>query len=176
MISSGEPILGELELHLYPNSTTGWCLTWKEPIADQQGNIVGLSGISRDLNSGVELHDDWQRVAAALNHIRENLDRQLHVDELADIAELSSYQLDSRVRSLFGVSTSQYIGRMRIELACRKLLRSDEPITDLAKTCGYSDASSFTRQFRKMVGMTPSSFRESANHADDRSNGPQKLA
>ena len=167
VVNSGEPIVGELELHLYPNAASGWCLTWKEPITDDKGNVVGLSGISRDLNSGVEFHRDLHQVASVLNHIRENLSNVLHVEELAEISKLSPFQLDSRVRALFGVSTCQYISRSRIDLACSKLMKTTETIIEIARMCGYSDASSFTRQFRKMVGITPSNFRESAKIAKD---------
>ena len=167
VIDTGEPIIGELELHLYPNSTSGWCLTWKEPVTDDKGNVVGLSGVSRDLNSGVEMHRDLQQMASVLNYIRENLSGVLHIDELAENSKLSPFQLDSRVRSLFGVSTSQYINRSRIDLACRKLIKTSDSIVEIARMCGYSDASSFTRQFRKMVGITPSSFRVSAKVANN---------
>lgn len=159
VIESGEPIRGELELHLYPDGNEGWCLTWKEPIVGRLGRVVGLCGVSRDLKSG-DIDSDLSHVALVLRHVRENLDQSLQVEELASIAEMSQFQLDQRIKSLFGVSTSQFITRSRIELACNKLRRTTDSIASIAQLCGYSDASAFTRQFRKTVGMTPSIFRD----------------
>jgi hypothetical protein len=49
VVAEGRPIHGKLELHLYPGGAEGWCLTWKEPVLGQNNRIIGLSGISRDL-------------------------------------------------------------------------------------------------------------------------------
>ena len=50
LVLSGEAeVHDQLELHLYPDRDPGWCLTHKIPVRDAQKNIIGLSGISRDL-------------------------------------------------------------------------------------------------------------------------------
>lgn len=165
VLRTGEPVHGQLELHLYPKGAEGWCLTWKEPLLDHEGNIAGLSGISRDLSSrmitdGAEL----SVVSDVLKYIRENLHLPLHMNELAEIAGFSVFQLDRRIRSLYGASTSQYITRCRIDLARYKLARTNEPICAIALDCGYADQSSFTRQFGQSVGLTPNAYRENFGH------------
>jgi AraC-like DNA-binding protein len=62
------------------------------------------------------------------------------------------------MRALFGVSVGQYVMHARIELACSRLRLSDEPISQIALDCGYSDQAAFTRRFRKSVGLTPSEY------------------
>lgn len=160
LVTTGVPVHGQLELHLFPNGNEGWCMTWKEPLTNAEGDIVGLSGISRDLTSMVSDRDDLNAVSQVLDHIREHLDQPLHMDELVEIAGFSAYQLDRRIRGLFGISTAQYITRSRIELARHKLARTSQAINFIALDCGYSDQSSFTRQFRQLVGLTPSAYRE----------------
>ena len=56
VLRDGVEIVGQLELHLYPNRAPGWCLThklpWREPApggARRRDAIVGLVGLSRDL-------------------------------------------------------------------------------------------------------------------------------
>src|SRR5271168_3155738 len=49
VIAEGLSIRGRMELHLYPDGGEGWCLTWKEPLFDRAGRVVGLVGLSRDL-------------------------------------------------------------------------------------------------------------------------------
>ena len=160
VIRSNRSIQAELELHLYPGGKEGWCLTWKQPLTDAHGTIIGLAGISRDLNSAASAQHDLGQVSAALDHINENLSAVLRVEDLAARAGLSAYQLDQRVRTLFGLSVGQYITRSRIDLACHLLRQSGDAISQIALACGYGDQTAFTRQFRRSVGLTPRAYRE----------------
>ncbi len=163
VIREGRAIRGQLELHLYPNSSQGWCLTWKEPVVDVAGKTIGVSGISRDISQRSETSQDFEGVAAVLDYIDSNLEESMRLDDLAEKAGLSGFQFDQRIRGLFGLSVGQYITRKRIELACHLLDRTDESIGLIALDCGYGDQSSFTRQFRQSVGITPGAFRDRRN-------------
>lgn len=159
VLANGRPIHGRLELHLRPNGEEGWCLTWKEPILDAQGAIVGLSGISRDLQAPSDERTDLAGLSAVIAHVHAHLDRPLRVAELAEIAGLTAFRLDLRLRALFGVTAGQYLTRARIEAACSLLRSTDGPIASVALDCGYADQAAFTRRFRKSVGLTPSQYR-----------------
>lgn len=158
VIRDGQPIHGKLELHLYPGGVEDWCLTWKEPIVGQNNRIVGLSGISRDLRSISGPVDDLGSVSRTIDHIHKNIDTPLRVADLARRAGLSAYQLDMRLRGLFGLSIRQYLLRARIDLACSRLRHTDRAIGLIALDCGYGDQAAFARQFRKSVGLTPGQY------------------
>ncbi len=149
-------------MHLYPGGLEDWCLTWKRAITDRDGRIVGLSGISRDLNSPVSQQTELSSVSVALDHIAHNLAGPLRLEDLAALAGLSAYQLDQRVRALYGLSVGQYITRARIELACHLLKETGTAISQIAQACGYGDQTAFTRQFRRSVGLAPRAYREVA--------------
>ncbi len=159
VIAGARSISGQLERHLYPGGKEGWCLTWKEPLSDGRGRVVGLSGISRDLINPTAVQSDTAALSQVLDHIRDNLDAPLHLADLAARAGLTVYQFDSRIRALFGLSAGQYVTRARIELACNRLRRTTDPIARVAQDCGYADQAAFTRQFRKSVGLTPLAYR-----------------
>lgn len=160
VVRDGKPIHGELELHLYPDGKEGWCLTWKQPVTTPDGKITGLCGISRDLQQAAHSDPRMGAVSRVLGHIRRNLDAPLRLPELAALADCSVYQLDQRIRGLFGLSAGQYVTRARIELACARLSRTEQAIGQIALDCGYGDQAAFTRQFRKSVGLTPGAYRE----------------
>jgi AraC-like DNA-binding protein/PAS domain-containing protein len=159
VIRDGAPIHGRLELHLYPGGRQGWCLTWKEPLADRAGRIVGLCGLSRDLKSLASPLADAGGVSAALGYAHEHLDRPLRIPELAARAGLSAFRFDQRIRGLFGLSAGQYLTRARIERACDRLRQSRAAVAAIAQDCGYADQAAFTRQFHKSVGLTPLAYR-----------------
>ncbi|MEM7427690.1 MAG: AraC family transcriptional regulator [Pseudomonadota bacterium] len=156
------PVQAQLELHLYPGGSEGWCLTWKQPLRGRAGNIAGLAGISRDLKPDTSTESHMDELRAALDHIHANLAGPLRLEEIASGNGLSAYQLDQRIRSLHGLSGGQYIIRARIDHARHLLRETAEPISQVALACGYGDQAAFTRQFRRTMGLTPRAYRELA--------------
>jgi PAS domain S-box-containing protein len=161
---AGETLVGELELHLYANGREGWCLTWKTPLRDDNGVVVGLFGMSRDVRAGHEAPEETQALSDVLSYARANLDKPLRVADLAARASLSPFQFDQRLRHLFGMSAGQYITRLRIDLARARLAHSDMPISEIAIECGYADQTALSRQFRKIVQLSPHRYRKLAQH------------
>jgi PAS domain S-box-containing protein len=159
LLDGGPAIRDHLEIHLYPGGGSGWCLTYKEPVIAPDGGIIGICGISRDLQQPVETGDDYAALSGCINHIHRHLDQPLRLPALAEMAGMSVYQFDQRIRSLFRLSAGQYLVKVRIDAACAGLRDSARPIAQIALDCGYSDQSSFSRQFRQTVGMPPLAYR-----------------
>jgi AraC-like DNA-binding protein len=159
VVTSGVPIVQNLELHLYPTRLEGWCLTDKLPLFTPAGRIVGLAGISRDLQSPASETGLLPEITPALDHIHSNYGSRLRVEELAAISGLSVYQLNRRFRAVFGITASQLITKRRIDAASEMLRTADLPIADVANASGYYDQSAFSRVFRRMVGLTPRQYR-----------------
>ena len=112
VIAEGLSIRGRMELHLYPDGSEGWCLTWKEPLVDGDGAIRGLAGISRDAPALSRPGSVPAALSAALAFIDDHLDEPLrHPISLAGRAGLSPFQFDQRLRALFGLSAGQYLSR-----------------------------------------------------------------
>jgi AraC-like DNA-binding protein len=151
---------GQLELHLFAHASQGWCLTWKVAVKGIDGRIVGLAGISRDLPHLTGPSNEHRTIAKVIEYIQGNIDGPLPVKELAHVSGISVFQLDQRLKELYGMSTGQFVVRSRIEQACRRLRQSKEPISAIALDCGYGDQAAFTRQFKKSVGVTPYAYRE----------------
>jgi len=149
----------QLELHLHGSREPGWCLTYKRPILNKRGQIIGLVGISVDVQSANKLHPAYQRLASVEAHIRMHFGRRIASSELTRIAGLSIAQLERYYKRVFHLTPRQMIHKVRLEHAHR-LLQTDVPITDVALQCGYADHSAFTRQFKTATGFTPRQYRE----------------
>jgi AraC-like DNA-binding protein len=158
VLKGGNEYRDLLELHLYPNRDSGWCLTHKIALRDAAGNITGIAGISRDLAMPDKKHPVYRRIAAATQFIKDHYDQQFQLAELERITELSVAQIERYFKRIFDLNPRQLIIKTRIE-AATKLLASERSITDVAIACGYNDHSAFTRQFKATVGVTPSEYR-----------------
>ena len=159
ILSGGSRIRDHLELHLYPGGLRGWCLTYKEPVLGKKGEVAGICGISRDLHAPGAGGDDFAAMSAVIEHIHRHYDEALRLPALAEMAGLSVYQFDQRIRSWFHVTAGQYLLKVRIDAACKRLSSSAEAIAQIALACGYSDQSAFSRQFKQAVGISPLAYR-----------------
>ncbi len=159
LLRSGEPVLNQLELHLYPTGMRGWCLTDKFPLRGVKDAIIGIVGISHDLHPPDENAEEYSSVAEAIRYAQDHLDTRLMTEQLATIARMSGYQFDQRVRRLFRLTTGQLLLKLRMDRASEQLRDSDRPIIRIGLDCGYADQSAFTRQFRRTTGLTPGEYR-----------------
>ncbi|AIY39801.1 Transcriptional regulator [Collimonas arenae] len=159
VLGTGVDIHDQLELHLYPNRAPGWCLTHKIVLRDRDGGIAGMAGISRDLAMPDKNHPVYQRVAAAASFIHDHYDQQIHIRELARIADLSVSQIERYFQKIFSLNPRQMIIKTRLD-AASAMLAGQRSITEIAAACGYQDHSAFTRQFKATVGITPRAYRQ----------------
>ncbi len=159
VLGDGGEIRNQLELHFYSSGARGWCLTNKLPLHDRGGRIVGLIGISQDVQAPNERGEDYARIAGVVQHLQANISEPLRVPELAARAGLSPWQFEQRVRKIFRLTAGQLIQKMRMEHAVRRLRETGDAVAIIALDCGYADQSAFTRQFRQTAGLSPSEYR-----------------
>jgi AraC-like DNA-binding protein len=158
VIAGGAQLVDQLELHLYPGRQPGWCMTCKVPLRDAGGGIVGLAGISRDLQAAEGTHPAYSRLAAVVQHIQDNYVQPLNMRQLASMANMSIAQLERYFHKVYHLTPRQVLLKTRLD-AATALLVTHEKVTDVAALCGYTDHSAFTRQFKATVGITPTEYR-----------------
>jgi AraC-like DNA-binding protein len=159
VLQEGLVLESQLELHLYGSRQPGWCLTHKWPLHDKRGEIIGLAGISLDLQSAKDTHPAYQRLASVDDYIRTHFQRPVMLRELTQVAGISVAQLERYCKRVFQLTPRQMIQKARLEHAHR-LLQTELPIIEVALQCGYTDHSAFTRQFRALTGFTPRRYRQ----------------
>ena len=159
VIRSGRAMHNQLELHLYTNQTPCWCLTHKIPLFDGEGQIIGLAGISKDVQMPDKNHPVYQRIADVVAYIQKNYAEQMKLERLARIGGMSVTQLERHIQRIFQLTPKQLIIKVRIEAAIRLLLERERSIADIAYACGYADHSAFSRQFKVVVGISPTDYR-----------------
>ena len=72
---------------------------------------------------------------------------------------------DGRFHAVTGMTPALCLARERIALARRQIVSSTDPITVIARRCGFADASHFGKCFRRFLGITPRSLRTQAGTA-----------
>ena len=101
-----------------------------------------------------------KRVNLVLDYIEKNLDTDLSLEALSQIANYSIFHFHRIFSIIIGENLNQYIKRKRVErIAATLLTGSSKPIKELAYTFGFSNQSSFARTFKKFYGVSPSKFK-----------------
>ena len=95
-----------------------------------------------------------------LSFIRDNFDKELTLDDMANASGLSTKYFCSFFKNMTGKTPFGYLNDYRIERASRKLLGSDLPITQIAFSCGFNDLSYFIKTFKKIKGCSPKLYRK----------------
>ena len=101
-------------------------------------------------------------VRDAVQIIADRLSETLQIRRLAEQVHLSPSHLRALFREQFGCSPKQHQQQLRMERAQRLLRDPYLSIQEVARQCGYIDASYFTRLFRKIHGMPPGQWRQQA--------------
>ncbi|AUM26739.1 AraC family transcriptional regulator [Acinetobacter pittii] len=160
VIRRGKNLTEQLELHLYAKNQSGWCLTYKEPLFDADGNLVGIAGISNDLNVPENTHPAFYKMVQVEEYIKKNYAETITLAHLTAIAGVSVAQLERYCKKIYHLTPRQMISKIRLQVAT-ELLASDLPITQIGLRCGYTDHSAFCRQFKLHTGMSPTLYRAS---------------
>ena len=86
----------------------------------------------------------------------------LHLPDTVRVADLLAMSQRTLSRHLQdeGTTLSRIVEQVRIEHAERLLLGSRKPVQEVARQVGFTDASSFSRAFRRATGLTPMALRE----------------
>jgi len=87
--------------------------------------------------------------------------RELHLEELAAEAGLTTFQLIALFKRTVGLTPHAYLTQVRLGAACR-YLRHGRPLAGVASDVGFYDQSALTKHFKRCYGITPLQFARAA--------------
>ena len=83
----------------------------------------------------------------------------LDVPAVAAIAHVSAAHFIRSFRAVFGETPHRYLQRRRVERSMFLLRESDRSVTDICLDVGFTSLGTFSRTFREIVGVSPSTYR-----------------
>lgn len=100
---------------------------------------------------------DWiDKMNAAIAYIEENITTSLNTENIAKIADSSTYHFQRMFAYMTGIPLSEYIRRRKMSLAVADLKDDAMKIIDVALKYGYQSPTAFTRAFKSVHGIAPS--------------------
>ncbi|WP_336249131.1 AraC family transcriptional regulator [Stomatohabitans albus] len=96
----------------------------------------------------------------SIEHIEANLCGEISYEELARIAQCSSFHYQRMFAYLAGIPLGEYIRRRRMSLAATDLQHSDQTVLQIGLKYGYASPTAFNRAFQSVHGLSPSAARQ----------------
>lgn len=159
VISTGQPLLNRVEALYTRQQAKDWYITTKHPVFSANGDLVGVMGCVREYRQEIGAIPGADRIQKVVSHIQRHHDQPLRTETLARVACMSERQLQRHFCRIFGMSTRAFLSRTRVQAACDDLARTSKPMSEIALDHGFSDQSTFCRQFAEHTGETPLRYR-----------------
>jgi AraC family L-rhamnose operon transcriptional activator RhaR/AraC family L-rhamnose operon regulatory protein RhaS len=106
------------------------------------------------------------RLAETITHLETHLSQPINLDEMASRADMSKRSFIRAFRAATNRTPVAYLIQLRINRAAALLRHGDDSITAIAFKVGFSDSNYFTRQFRKVMGISPRHYRQQQGRLD----------
>lgn len=98
-------------------------------------------------------------VEKAILFMKQHLSERVTLDQIAQAAGYSKYHLERLFRRETGHTAYQYLQRLRLTEAARKLVETKRPIAEIAFETGYESQAAFTSMFKRFYAVTPHAYR-----------------
>lgn len=118
-------------------------------------------GPEREPQDPAEDRDTIAKLDALLRQRELFRDPDLTLERLARRAGLPGRRISGAVNRQYGRNVSQVINEYRVAAARVRLSETDDSVTGIMYDCGFQTKSNFNREFRRVVGTTPTAYRES---------------
>lgn len=119
-----------------------------------------LYQLRREMCLGYAASGKQKKLSPAISYIHENYTTELlSVEKLAGMCKITPEYFRQLFHQLYGVSPVKYINQLKISRAGELLSSGMYSVFEAAEMSGFSDASHFSREFKKSTSMTPSEFR-----------------
>jgi len=114
--------------------------------------------------------DMQNRIAQAIQYIQENFTGDISREGLAAKANLSPSRFGKAFLACTNMTIHDYIIELRLNATLPLLAGTTKTITEIAHKTGFDSLSTFNRTFKKMIGITPTEYREkNSPHTETRS-------
>ena len=100
-------------------------------------------------------------VEQAIHYMRENIEQHIAMDDVLRYIGYSQSHFSAMFKRKMGMSPISYFNRLKIEHACHLLKTTDLRMNQICYKVGIDDSLYFSRLFSKVMGISPTQYKES---------------
>lgn len=99
-------------------------------------------------------------ITRVLDFVSYHYMEDIKIEDLAKSCHISETHFRRVFTSYMKISPLEYINTVRVHTACELLQKTDDPVADIAHKCGFTTNSTFNRNFKQIMGVTPIEWRK----------------
>ena len=108
-------------------------------------------------SAGFDMETD--RLGDVYKYIKEKYQEDISLQKISGIAGLTPQSFCRLFKKRSGFHFLEYLTRVRIDNACKLLIETDRPISNIAYSCGFKTVSNFNKLFKTITNKNPKTFR-----------------
>ncbi|MCQ6558519.1 AraC family transcriptional regulator [Paenibacillus mendelii] len=134
-------------------------------LARSQGRDRGKDSRAEPLNySNIGLLGS--KITQVLHYINSHFLMDMSLGGLSQQFDVSTPYLSKMIKKITGMTFTDYLHELRIEMACSLLVSTRMNILEVSGEAGYSSFKTFSRVFLRKKGMSPSKYRSKQHESD----------
>ncbi|MFM0405198.1 helix-turn-helix domain-containing protein [Paraburkholderia dipogonis] len=106
-----------------------------------------------------------EQILASARWLEANGDQAISMSDAARVAAMSERNFLRRFKMEMGLTPSDYLQQVRLDMSCRLLLKTDLPVDKIARRCGFDSGGRLSKLFRSFLAMTPTEYRSNRRQA-----------
>ena len=109
-------------------------------------------------------HAEPPNITRAKQYIHEHQGDDISLGQVAEAVNTSTFYFCKMFKKSTGLNFTDYLSRVRIEKAKNLLINPNLRVSEIAYEVGFQSLTHFNRVFRKMVGQSPTDYRDHLPH------------
>lgn len=105
------------------------------------------------------MKDQKEIAKKVVDYIEINIEKEINLDNISKNVGYSKFYLNRIFTEQTGITIYKYLQNRRLTIAAEKLVRTDEPITQIAYEAGYDTQQSFSFAFKQVYLYPPKTYR-----------------
>ena len=105
------------------------------------------------------MKDQKEVVKKVIDYIEINIEKEINLDNISKNVGYSKFYLNRIFTEQTGITIYKYLQNRRLTIAAEKLVRTDEPIMQIAYEAGYDTQQSFSFAFKQVYLYPPKTYR-----------------
>jgi AraC-like DNA-binding protein len=105
-------------------------------------------------------NDQSTNMTRARQFIEAHQAEPLSLGRIAQVANISRHYFCKMFKKATGMNFTDYLSRVRVEKSKTLLLNPNSRVSEVAFACGFQSMTNFNREFKRIVGRSPTQFRE----------------
>lgn len=105
------------------------------------------------------MYDYYGELKDELNYIYNHIEERLTLKDISNKLYVSKSNLSTQFHLLLGMGFKKYIDTLKISKSIEMLLTTTKTISQISETLGFSNVSTYSRQFKNYLSVTPNAYR-----------------